>query len=103
MRVQDFIADQTEMVAEGIIRNVKAIPTDKLNWRPMDNGRSAMDQFAECAASPEIMIRAISGKGYNYLEEDTARRKGLTNVKDAEDALRSGNARLVKMIRGIAG
>lgn len=87
------------MACEGIIRNVKAIPADKLNWKPMENGRSVLDQFAECAASPEIMKRALSGQGYNYLEEDTAKRKSLTTLEAAEQALRSGNQRLMTMIR----
>ena len=99
MRVQDFIASQTEIITDGILRSVRALPEHKLHWKPLDNGRSAMDQLAECAASPQIMMRAISGRGYSYEDEERALKNSITTVDAAEKCLKDGNAKLLKMIR----
>jgi len=101
MRVQDFIADQTELVSKGIIHNARALPADKLEWKPMGHGRSAMSQLRECAVSPDIFIRALSGKGYNYLDEDKVKSEALDSVDSAERCLNDGNAILLKLIRNL--
>jgi hypothetical protein len=101
MTIQDFIAEQTDIITEGILRSVRALPTDKLDWKPMGNGRSAIDQLAECASSPQIMMRALSGKGYSYEEEDRALKNSLKTIEEAERCLREGNAKLLEMIRAM--
>jgi hypothetical protein len=101
MRVQDFIASQTEVVTDGIIRNVKALPADKLDWKPFDKGRSAMSQFQECAVSPEIFIRALNGGGYVYTDDLKGKREALATVELAEKALRENTAELLKQIRAL--
>src|SRR5689334_3444885 len=99
MRVQDFIASQTEVIAEGICRTVRAIPEDKLDWRPFDNGRSALDQFQECAVSPEIFLCAFNGGGYIYTDDLKTKRKALATLDEAEAALRRNTAELMKALR----
>ena len=99
MRVQDFIASQTEVVMEGILRSVRALPADKLDWKPFDNGRSAMSQLQECAVSPEIFIRALSGGGYVYTDDLKAKREALTTIDAAERKLREGTGELLMAIR----
>lgn len=99
MRVQDFIANQTEVVTEGIIRSIRALPADKVAWKPMDNGRSALDQFQECAISPEIFTRALNGGGYVYTDDLRPKRLALASVDEAEAVLRKGTTELLKGIR----
>ena len=99
MRVQDFIAGQTEVITEGLCRTIRAIPEDKLDWKPFDNGRSALDQMQECAVSPEIFLRALNGGGYVYTDDLKDKRKALKTVGEAEAALRNNTAELLKNIR----
>jgi hypothetical protein len=99
MRVQDFIAGQTEVITEGIIRATRAVPADKLEWKPFDNGRSALDQFQECAVSPEIFLRALNGGGYVYTDDLRDKRKALKTIDEAEVALRKNTAELLKAMR----
>src|ERR1700722_11271213 len=49
MRVQDFIAESTNQAMEGFIKQVQALPADKVDWKPMDEGRSALGQAQELA------------------------------------------------------
>ena len=40
----------SQMVSDTLIRNLQAMPADKQDWKPMDLGRSALDQVQECTA-----------------------------------------------------
>ena len=44
-------------------------------------------------------MRALSGQGYDYTDEDRARKMSLTTLDAAESCLREGNDALLKMIR----
>jgi hypothetical protein len=43
------MAKSTREVANGLERTFLAMPDDKQVWKPLDQGRSALDQIAECA------------------------------------------------------
>ena len=47
--IQAIGAKVNRDLANGLIRNLKAMPTEKQTWRPLDSGRSALDQVQECA------------------------------------------------------
>jgi hypothetical protein len=49
MSIQQVVAKQTRDVGAGLERTFVAMPADKQTWKPLDNGRSALEQIAECA------------------------------------------------------
>src|SRR5579885_2328103 len=99
MKVQDFIASQTAIVMEGILRTARALPPDKLDWKPAETSRSALSQLAECATSPEILLRVLDGGGYTYTDDLKAKRTAITTLDKAEKILREGTEKLLGRIR----
>ena len=49
LNLKDIAVKVNRDVAEALARNLKAMPADKQTWKPLDNGRSALDQVQECA------------------------------------------------------
>jgi uncharacterized damage-inducible protein DinB len=47
--VQAYMAALTQKSSEDLIAAIDALPADKQSWSPLDKGRSALDQAAECA------------------------------------------------------
>jgi hypothetical protein len=47
--VQALAARASKDVAVGLARTFSAMPAEKQTWSPLDEGRTALDQVAECA------------------------------------------------------
>lgn len=47
--IQQVAAKLNRQSVEGLIRNVRAMPDDKIVWQPLDTGRTALSQLQECA------------------------------------------------------
>jgi hypothetical protein len=52
MRFQDFICEVTQVAADAAFKAARAVPADKLNWKPLDQGRSVLEQSQELAQCP---------------------------------------------------
>jgi hypothetical protein len=52
MRLQDYMIDTTRAAADEAFRYAKAVPEDKVDWKPLDNGRSVLDICRELAMCP---------------------------------------------------
>ena len=62
MRLQDYMIEVTRAAAAEAFRYAKAVPDDKVDWKPMDGGRSVLDQCRELAMCPGWATDLISGK-----------------------------------------
>lgn len=98
MKLQDYIAENTRSSAAAAFKAAKAVPADKLEWSPMDNGRSTLDQCRELAMCPDWAMSIISGeKMPEWSEELAAKIKEEQSAwKTVEDCERECNARLDK-------
>jgi hypothetical protein len=47
--ILEFVAESTESRAKTFLETYRRLPENLREWRPLDKGRSAADQFAECA------------------------------------------------------
>ena len=45
-----------EVVAT-LLRNLKAMPDDKLTWKPLGQGRTVLSQLQECAIMYDRIVR----------------------------------------------
>ena len=78
----------------------KRVPIDKLDWKPMDAGRSILDQLAECALIPAFYPAVVQTKQMpdftpelmEAFEEDKNR---LNTLEKAEALLRENTAKAV--------
>jgi hypothetical protein len=77
MRYQDYIVGQIEAAAKEFFRNARAVPEDKLDWSPMDAGRSVLDQCREIAMTPTWAHDILTEKPMEWSEESIAALKEL--------------------------
>lgn len=106
MRIQDFIAEQTLKSMEGLLRQAKSVPADKLGWKPVDEGRSVLSQLAECAVIPSYMPEILATlKGPEFSEEMMAQyhaaTAAITTLEDAEVLMRENTAKAVEAMRRV--
>lgn len=71
MRLQDYMIDNTKAAAGEAFRYARAVPEDKLDWKPLDAGRSVLDQCRELAMCPTWCEDLISGKPEPEWNEET--------------------------------
>ena len=60
--VQDYVSKATTKAANDLITAVENLPEDKRGWSPMDKGRSALDQAAECAILNAFTVSLLETK-----------------------------------------
>lgn len=76
MRLQDYMIEVTQKAADEAFRYAKAVPAEKLNWKPLDSGRSVLDMCQEMAMCPywcQSIIEAM--KFPEWSEEQSAEAK----------------------------
>jgi hypothetical protein len=80
MKFQDNIADQTKVAALEVFRYAKAVPADKVEWQPLDAGRSVLDIARELARCPAWAYDLVNGEDFpEWNEETAAKEKALTD------------------------
>lgn len=52
MRYQTYMIEQAKAALAEAFRYIKAVPEDKIDWKPMDTGRSTLDIARELARTP---------------------------------------------------
>jgi hypothetical protein len=97
------MAKSTREVANGLERTFLAMPAEKQVWKPLDQGRSAQDQIAECAVinawSAQLfrdrVVPPLDGEAY---AEECAK---LDTAEKAVAALRAGTEALASAIESL--
>lgn len=72
MRYQNLVVDQTRAAAAEFFRYARAVPADKLEWSPLDAGRSVLDQCREVAICPTWADEIVKGVEFKFDEEESA-------------------------------
>jgi hypothetical protein len=72
MRFQDHIIDETRKAADEAFKYAKATPADKLDWKPLDSGRSVLAIAQELAKCPEWAHSIVSTGKPDWSEEKMA-------------------------------
>jgi hypothetical protein len=75
-----------EMGRSELERTAKAVPEDKLNWKPLDNGRTVLDALSDAAQAPTLctaMLRGTLQMGPELFQQLAQERAAWTR----EDAL----------------
>ena len=72
MRLQDYMIDVTRAAAAEAFKCAKGTAPDKVDWSPMDNGRSVLNLCRELAMCPKWAEDIISGAPQPEWNEETA-------------------------------
>lgn len=103
MRAQDFIADETMRAMDDLIRTVTKMPEGKSDWSPLDLGRDARDQVAECALIGASMVDVIRNQKMpeftpEFMEQYETMKAGL-GLEEAVGMLREKTREVCELIR----
>ena len=87
-----------------ILATFNAVPEDKLNWKPLDNGRTALDLFGEAAQTASFVCKLVESRGeskptremFGQMREERA----AWSREDALAALETNHAALIAAIEG---
>lgn len=105
MKFQDYISDSIQKATDEAFQAAKAVPEDKLTWKPLDNGRSVLDQLQELAQAPDYATAMLSGDNQgepspDHWEKLVAERQSWTTIADCEREAKVRVDRLVAAIKG---
>ena len=54
----------------GLVRTAQAVPEDKLNWRPLENGRTTLDLLGDAAQRPRFISQLLAEQDTYQLPPD---------------------------------
>jgi hypothetical protein len=57
--IQELAIKLNGDVVQQLIRNVRAMPEDKVTWQPLDTGRTTLSQLQECAIICGFTIQTL--------------------------------------------
>jgi hypothetical protein len=103
---QLYISSLTTKAAADLITAVEALPEENRNWNPLDKGRSAVDQAAECAILNGFTVQLLESHAFpsdfSY-EVFTANKEALAASWDAVKAeLEANTAAVVAAIETVS-
>jgi hypothetical protein len=89
MRLQDYMIDVTRAAAREAFKCARAVPEDKVDWKPLDAGRSVLDQCRELAKCPDWCYTIISGEpepewNEEFMAAQKAEMEAWKTVEDCE-------------------
>lgn len=88
MTLKDYMILETEKSLQSLFAAARKVPSDKIDWKPLDNGRSTLDQLQECAYCPLWVPGLLEKRAFDPSEfaayEET--RKGWTTIDECEAA-----------------
>jgi hypothetical protein len=78
MTFQESIIEGTRKSAAEAFKYAKQVPADKLDWKPLDAGRSVLDICREMALCASWSAQILSGQGFpEFTEESQAAMKKM--------------------------
>jgi len=100
MDYRNKIVEMTNSATDVLFNMAKAMPEDKLDWKPMDNGRSVMDQVEECAKSPMFFMSLLATENSDQnsehnVEQDAAQKLTVT---EWETECKTNNQKLLALL-----
>ena len=107
MRYQDAMIQLTEDMMASVFRSARAMPEDKLTWKPMETGRSVLDQLQECAHVNYIFRKVLETRQppnlkQEDIEQGIEERSKWTTIDECEKHAKENSEMLFDVIRSIS-
>ena len=82
---------ETEKSLNHFFENARKVPADKVEWKPLDNGRSTLDQAQECAYCPLWVPGLLEKRGFDpsIFEGYEETRSGWKTLDECEAAAKA--------------
>jgi hypothetical protein len=106
MTIPEYVEGLTRYANAYLIRVVRAMPQERRTWRPMDEGRAALDQVMECAQVADWFARILATQDAEFLspgflESERAARSSVQTIEGAEAALNASSERLFAALAAV--
>lgn len=104
MTVPEYVAQQTERIAEGLAHFIATTAEDKLDWKPALEGsaptRSVLEQVSECVQVNNLIAAVLRGEEVSFavIWETIP----FHNAQDAQDQLIASAQNLASAIRDLS-
>lgn len=93
MDVREHIIAGTARATDDFFRYCRAVPEDKVNWSPLDAGRSVLDMAAECALSPTWGTSLLEHREFKMspeiMQQFMEAKAAITSIEQAEQVCRA--------------
>jgi hypothetical protein len=103
MTTKDQIITMTSSSLDNFFKYARAVPEDKLSWKPAEGSRTVLDLAQECAQSADWAPGMIKAGGFSFDEEAMNQmreeRAGWTTVEACERVCRERTEGLFEAIR----
>src|SRR5262245_4855463 len=103
MTVKELAVRIVEKSVTDLFRSAKAMPEEKLNWRPAESCRTALEYLQECAQSVKWPISLLSPEGFQFnpemFQKAMEERAQWTTLEACEKAARNNLAEVTEFIR----
>lgn len=104
MKLQQHMIDVTRAAMKEAFRYAQAVPADKLDWKPLDTGRSVLDQCREMAMCPTWCEEIVDGRPHDHDEATMAAAKAAMETWTTIDVCEAEcERRLESLFRVFAG
>ena len=100
MTAKEYILAATDAQGKTLFTRARLVPADKLDWRPLDHGRSVFDIAQECALCPAWCVDVLKNQAYIPSDDEAAyeqQKAALTDL-DACEAAFAENAAALKTV-----
>jgi uncharacterized damage-inducible protein DinB len=105
MNVQDLIVYLTEKHLDGVFEAARALPADKLDWKPSPESRSALDMLQEIATALGKFRDAFTERKIEFdpqkFQQWQAERSQLTSLDELEKRAKKETQWLVDYVRAM--
>lgn len=106
MSFTQLVSKLTLDAVDELLRYAKAIPADKLNWRPAAHARTALEILQECAVLPAAITAWLHDRPQSPPSMDQyalywAQAEMLSTIEACEHALRENTQKLLQAVASL--
>jgi hypothetical protein len=98
MRYQDQLVRQTQKALDDVCRSALAVPSEKLDWKPLGEIRSVLGQMQEVADSATFIVPVIQEGRVPDFGESTASAEKNSTVESCVEAARTSTGLICQLI-----
>lgn len=107
MPFQQLVSKLTLNAVEELLRYARAVPADKLTWRPAEHARSVLEIMQECAVLPAVIAawlrdRPQSPPSMEQYASYWGQAGTLTTLDACEAALRENTRQLLQAVESLS-
>jgi|YelNatPaOPRAMG01_1025707.scaffolds.fasta_scaffold05406_10 hypothetical protein len=104
VQVNEIARALTLDAANTLIRTLKAMPQEKIEWKPQEHGRCALEQIVECGRTNMLVAQILNEHGMPPLDPEDIRQAHMRydSLPKAIAALKDGTQSLLDAIESFS-